>query len=159
MGTKWRWDTDFHLGPAFDREASGRADGYNWGIDTFWACANSPTFPHIKVVTYHDDIEHPERLLKAELMVLAATMNSRLGMETLTDHAIVPTMLFSFIGTSVRILIAIHDGSCLRISKSDMMPYSEESDELWSLLMRYLAGGINGEPSTHKLPSVNAAEK
>ncbi|PYI28607.1 hypothetical protein BP00DRAFT_350799, partial [Aspergillus indologenus CBS 114.80] len=151
--------SNFHLEPAFDRAAPGSSERYSWGTDTFWACSNSPTFPHIKLAIYHDDVEHPERLLKAELMVLAATMHSRLGMETLTEHVVVPTMLFSFIGTSVRILIAIHDGRCLRVSKSDLMPYSEGSDDLWNLLVRFLAGGISGELSTQRLPVMDEADK
>ncbi|KAE8140910.1 hypothetical protein BDV38DRAFT_279885 [Aspergillus pseudotamarii] len=152
MITKWRWNTNFHLDPTFSYHAPDYRDDYDWSINLFYACSSHPTFPHIKVLMYHSDVKDPELVLKAEVMAIVATMHSRLCTETLLDHLIVPVMLFSFAGCSVRVLIAIYDGQNLRISMSKFMEYSEGSQDLWDLLTRYLGCGINHQLTTKKLP-------
>ncbi|KAE8415281.1 hypothetical protein BDV36DRAFT_298255 [Aspergillus pseudocaelatus] len=153
MATKWRWNTDFHLDPAFYSYAWGHRDDYNWRIDLFYVCSSHPTFPHIKVLMQHSDVKDPDLVLRAEIMAIVATMHSRLYTETLLDHLIVPVMLFTFAGYCVRILISIHDGQNLRISMSEFMEYSEGSQDLWDLLTRYLGCGINHRLTTEKLPA------
>ncbi|RAQ68078.1 hypothetical protein COH20_008552 [Aspergillus flavus] len=107
---------------------------------------------------HHSEAKDPELVLRAEIMMIVATMHSRLTTETLLDHLIVPVMLFSFAGCRVRILIAIHDGQNLGIAMSGFMEYSEGSQDLWDMLTRYLGCGINNRLSTEKLLSAYLEE-
>lgn len=50
----------------------------------------SPKVPHVKVVMAYLARTHPDRLFKAELMVILAVMASRLKMRSLRKHAIIP---------------------------------------------------------------------
>ncbi|KOC14003.1 hypothetical protein AFLA70_894g000111 [Aspergillus flavus AF70] len=70
---------------------------------------------------HHSEAKDPELVLREEVMMIVATIHSRLTTETLLDHLSVPVMLFSFAGCRVRILIAIHDGQNLRIAMSRIM--------------------------------------
>ncbi|PYH59954.1 uncharacterized protein BO96DRAFT_386078 [Aspergillus niger CBS 101883] len=125
----------------------------DWSLRSVHLCYTQPRFPHVKAIMSHGTDAHPDLLLRGELMMIAAVMHTMLLNESYLDHVIMPVMLFSFVGPShVRILIAIHDGSVLRISKSDVLQCSPSSRDVWDLLVRYYAGGNNPKMSTTKLP-------
>ncbi|RAK81226.1 uncharacterized protein BO72DRAFT_524676 [Aspergillus fijiensis CBS 313.89] len=153
---KWRVTGWSNLEQVFEGKELIPGIEIMWYLEALYVCRVRPLPPHVKAILSHSDVDNAERnLLKAELEVIVALMYSRWSVESVFDM-IVPVLLVSFIGRKVRCLIAIHDGTQLRISKSPL--YSVANDEVWQYVVRYMGGRINEKLQTQRLPLTGVVE-
>ncbi|OJJ96264.1 hypothetical protein ASPACDRAFT_81512 [Aspergillus aculeatus ATCC 16872] len=147
--TKWRSHTDFHI-DGFPNAEVRSGSGLYQAYDIFVHSKH----PHVKLIM--SSAVGPEKeqdLLRSELLIILAVMHSRLRVESMLEHVVMPVMVFSFMPPShVRVLMAIFDGQKIRISMSGLIPCSATSQDVYDTLVRYLAGGTNPNVDTKKFP-------
>ncbi|KAL4917558.1 hypothetical protein BDW62DRAFT_201588 [Aspergillus aurantiobrunneus] len=126
-----------------------------WACSGGWAFSGSKKYPHFKAAMYTAVRLDPEdQLLRSELLIILGIMIERLRNESLKDHAIIPVMLFSFLGPRCgRVLTAYFDGQHLVVQRLPLLnfPGSPNSDAMFEFV-RFQAAGITPGLDTTRFP-------
>ncbi|KAI9926152.1 hypothetical protein MW887_004615 [Aspergillus wentii] len=107
--------------------------------------------PHV-ILLLKNDLVKEDKLLRGELLIILAAMETRLTHDMFKKHLVIPVTVLSFMGQHGRIIKAYHDGENLILRKSKLLEFFTADTAPIDLFVRHASSKRVG--NTKQLPTM-----